>query len=145
MTPDTKPAIAPALTPKERIMAHELYPGDILFGPGWAGVVPEPKPAIQPALTPEDWKDLSLVTIHTDLYQLLDGNLRIYPADAECAICDPPARHAAAALALHEQEFGFERADVDELLRMAEDQTRGSAAFLRDLAERIAALLPPME
>jgi hypothetical protein len=58
--------------------------------------------------------------------------------------------HAAAAMALYDQVFGFTHADLELLLGQAvlherhgtsEDVRR--AARLRDLAARIAALLPP--
>jgi hypothetical protein len=59
--------------------------------------------------------------------------------------------HAAAAMALYDQPFGFRHGDVELLLSEAtlherhgtsEDLRR--AARLRDLAARIAALLPPV-
>jgi hypothetical protein len=55
----------------------------------------------------------------------------------------PPARAALAAFALAEQPFGFTSADVAALLQAA-DRTKneGAAAALRDLGQRIQALLP---
>jgi hypothetical protein len=56
----------------------------------------------------------------------------------------PPARAALAALALVEQPFGFTGEDVRTVLAAAarsEDET--AAAALRDLAQRLLALLPP--
>jgi hypothetical protein len=56
----------------------------------------------------------------------------------------PPARAALAALALAEQPFGFTPADVQAALEAAE-QAEGetAAAALRDLGQRIQALMPP--
>ncbi|MGN6393397.1 MAG: hypothetical protein ACTHM9_14280 [Gemmatimonadales bacterium] len=56
----------------------------------------------------------------------------------------PPARAPLAALTLAEQPFGFTPADV-ALLRAAADGHAGgdAATALRDLARRIADLLPP--
>ena len=59
-------------------------------------------------------------------------------------VIPPPARAPLAAFALAGQPFGFSQADV-ELLRQAAERPQGetSAAALRDLSQRIAALLPP--
>ncbi len=79
---------------------------------------PDTKPAIAPALTPEEWQ----------ANRVIGGNRE-------------QRRHAVAALALHEQEFGFTQKDVDDLLRTMDFRIPGPS--LRDLAARIAALLPP--
>lgn len=55
----------------------------------------------------------------------------------------PPARGPLAALALAEQPFGFTAADVTLLRGAADGSAGGDAATLRDLAQRIANLLPP--
>jgi len=56
----------------------------------------------------------------------------------------PPARAALAALALAEQPFGFEPADVQAVLEAAERaEGEEPAAALRNLGQRIQALLPP--
>jgi hypothetical protein len=56
----------------------------------------------------------------------------------------PPARAALAAFALDGQPFGFSRDDVAALRRAAETSPDGTTAgTLRDLAERLRALLPP--
>ena len=52
------------------------------------------------------------------------------------------SRHAIAALALHEQPFGFTRADVEFLNTVLEDPFTDEA---QSLIARIAALLPPPE
>lgn len=68
----------------------------------------------------------------------------------------PTDRHAIAALALHEQPFGFTWEDVDSCRAQAEefesyhdsDLDLGSyenMLYWQDLADRIAALLPPRE
>ncbi len=101
---------------------------------------PDTKPAIAPALTPEEWEDLVVDTSRHDLLHLRDDDLHIN-GDDDGAVCDRRARHAVAALALHEQEFGFTQKDVDDLLRTMDFRIPGPS--LRDLAARIAALLPP--
>jgi hypothetical protein len=55
----------------------------------------------------------------------------------------PPARPALAAFALHGQPFGFSHEDVAVLRRAAETSPDGpTAGALRDLGERLRALLP---
>jgi len=56
----------------------------------------------------------------------------------------PPARAALAALALAEQPFGFTPADVRAVVEAAERAGgEAPAAALRDLGQRIQALMPP--
>jgi hypothetical protein len=56
----------------------------------------------------------------------------------------PPARAALAAFALADQPFGFTPADVRTVLEAAErTEDDEAAAALRQLAQRIQALLPP--
>jgi hypothetical protein len=56
----------------------------------------------------------------------------------------PPARAALAAFALAEQPFGFSQEDVGALRAAAEAaENADTARSLRDLAERLQALLPP--
>jgi hypothetical protein len=56
----------------------------------------------------------------------------------------PPARAPLAALALAEQPFGFTPADIQAVLQAAErTEDEGAATELRDLGQRIQALLPP--
>lgn len=57
------------------------------------------------------------------------------------------ARHALAALALHGQPYGFTWADVDALHDAAPEvfNAHGEMRPLLNLAERLAALLPPRE
>lgn len=62
-----------------------------------------------------------------------------YPSESE--------RHALAALCLHEQPFGFTQQDVAMLRQEADDEWPASHemhAALTNLADRIAALLPPV-
>jgi hypothetical protein len=57
----------------------------------------------------------------------------------------PPARAALAALALDEQPFGFTAADVQAVLEAAERaEGEERAAALRNLGQRIQALMPPV-
>lgn len=88
--------------------------------------------------------------------------LRYYGPDQETIFGDGEGReygfagrdaHRAAALCLYGQPFGFSRKDLDVLSRAAfgalgdttesGDPDEASAAALRDLAHRIACLLPP--
>jgi hypothetical protein len=56
----------------------------------------------------------------------------------------PPARAPLAALALAEQPCGFTSADVQAVLQAAErTEDAGAATRLRDVGQRIQALLPP--
>jgi hypothetical protein len=56
----------------------------------------------------------------------------------------PPARAPLAALALAEQPFGFTPADVQAVLEAAERADgEAAAAALRNLGQRIQALIPP--
>ena len=56
----------------------------------------------------------------------------------------PPARAPLAALALAEQPFGFTAGDIRAVLQAAErTEDEGAATELRDLGQRIQALLPP--
>ena len=56
----------------------------------------------------------------------------------------PPARAALAAFALADQVFGFTPSDVQAVLAAADRcEDESAAAALRDLGERIRALVPP--
>jgi hypothetical protein len=85
---------------------------------------------IQPALSPEEWAGELAGRGPIGYHELVlwDGY-----------------EHAIAAIALHGQPFGFTHADVEALL-FAADHSSGAEdpdSALRDLARRIAALLPP--
>lgn len=133
---------------------------------------PEPSMTapIPPALSAEEWaKRVIEVSPNVAMHEDRDGWLSLsafgHGEDVE-------ARHAVAALALHGQDFGFTREDVDAVARAAaEIQSNLSriptdiassftatqsyahydagmrhsrdAAILRSLAARINALLPP--
>jgi hypothetical protein len=92
---------------------------------------------ITPALTPEQWwlargaKEISL------------GEEWLHVGNA---LIDPRLdRHALAALALHGQPFGFTHEDVDELREAYEADPLLVGRDVLDIADRIAALLPPRE
>jgi hypothetical protein len=104
---------------------------------------------VQPALTPEEWAGPVVPgepTVSRDGECL---HMHLYPQMDLLVVGEwgVDARHALAALALHGQPFGFTWADVLLL--------QGMASFLavhgmddsgmRDVAGRIAALLPPRE
>lgn len=119
-----------------------------------------------PALTPEQWEARDYRQPARDL----DGWARTLAASADedstefvakigidaagavvvmsrahdHVLVPPPARAPLAAFALAEQPFGFTRADVALVRAAAEGRAGGDAAAgLRDLAARIADLLPP--
>lgn len=84
---------------------------------------------IKPALTPEEWDSVQNYGLSNPL------ECENYP-------------HAKAALALHEQPFGFTWAHVDTIHGAARHIERisgssGGVAGLLAVADRIAALLPP--
>lgn len=92
---------------------------------------------INPAYDPEDWPDPT-----TD--RLSEADAHWENAHGECM-----GRHQAAARALLDQPFGFTWEDVD-LLRngLIYEQYEYAAhtiPFFNDLANRIAALLPPRQ
>ena len=121
-----------------------------------------------PALTPEQWqaRDYRQSARELDSWAKAEGGQARQDDDATeyvaklglnenaCVIVmnrahdrvlvPPPARAALAAFALADQPFGFTQADV-VALRRAEESTQhdGMAAALRELGERIRALLPP--
>src|SRR5690606_37762282 len=110
---------------------------------------------IRPALSEEEWrrgyaKRALRVTTGVQGYITVAGEL------GGAGTRDPATMHVIAALALYGQPFGFTWEDVDELLEQAErsdfaDATGDNAGYgmdgghCRDLAARIAALLPPRE
>jgi hypothetical protein len=120
---------------------------------------------IKPALTPENWFAPKVLFrkpefkgdegYGVELIRSKSGK----PTSDWCTVFDGSwavtlendARHALAALALHNQPFGFTREDV-KMLRESQiwaDSTdlrvNGEPADFEDLADRIEALLPPEE
>lgn len=113
---------------------------------------------IEPAMTAEEWAKLSAFRMPNVLH-VRDGEwvnnghgwidvaeMADEPGDRGCsAMVSPEARHALAALALHDQSFGFTWADVDAIHDVF--AATAGAGFdqsqLVSLADRIAALLPP--
>jgi hypothetical protein len=111
---------------------------------------------IAPALTPEEWAEGKKAKAFTSEYKgVLPFEEAVHRGSAygfaladqyeTTSTNDPELMHAAAALCLHGQPFGFTWEDV-KMLRdnVASQGPRESAfgAFL-NLADRIAALLPP--
>ena len=108
---------------------------------------------MEPALTPDEWGN-EIRAIAPDVErESLSIALRAF-------LYDPPSvdartrteqRHALAAIALHEQPFGFTWKDVDGLRYLAAGIDRqhpggmNALGIVSDLADRIAALLPPRE
>jgi hypothetical protein len=115
----------------------------------------------KPALTPAEWAGRCAQLTGSDdecTVALSGGDLWIHDGPRDAVLGESSSLHALAALALDGQHFGFTWADVDVLLAEAERLHRverhlntptaeARAAVpgrrLRDLAERIAALLPP--
>lgn len=90
---------------------------------------------IKPALTAEEWAGASgKIGVSTQLATIMFASGR---------------NHALAAACLHEQPFGFTREDVI-VLRAAQDRINFEAIdrgipSVKDLADRIEALLPPLQ
>lgn len=115
---------------------------------------------IKPALTPEEWAgeqpamNRDDVLIYHDPPPRGGGCIGITdrdPDDPSSVVILPEHRHALAALALHGQPFGFTWEDVDLLREEARseyaipDGMGFTGQELLDLADRIAALLPPRD
>ena len=120
--------------------------------------------SIKPALTAEEWAKAT--ADYDSLYEPFtglsvqaynDGSLGVW-GSYEGGAQPPAARHALAALALHGQPWGFTREDAAHLRALADAIDRAATAQelfillqasdpepLRDLADRIEALLPPRE
>ncbi len=109
------------------------------------------------ALTPEEWAKVGgqVQVVRGDPLDRLTP--RIYGGrESDVLIMDdwgeasgaktPEQRHALAALALHGQSFGFTWADVDMMRDIVKEVTELTPYWhhtLADIADRIAALLPP--
>ncbi len=73
-----------------------------------------------------------------------DGSVLAMNRAHDRVLVPPPARAALAAFALADQPFGFTPADVRTVLEAVErTEDEGVATALRDLGQRIQALLPP--
>ncbi len=115
---------------------------------------------MKPALTAEEWAELevewesedraggwahveSMPEDQTDVY------VGAFGEDGVAIAGSYVRRHALAALCLHGQPFGFTRADMLELhVAIGSLESRSGAGQedeLRDLADRLSALLPPEE
>lgn len=104
---------------------------------------------IKPALTPEEWYRPTLdhaQGIDASHFALAPGG-KCYLFDREGSYeLDSEERHASAAICLYGQPFGFTWKDV-EALRALDATILGPGLFraVQNLADRIAALLPPRE
>lgn len=113
---------------------------------------------VKPALTAEEW-ERGRVEEGSDWFHNKPSDpdnphcMRHWSEGSVHASCDncvvhghgayfKERRHALAALALHDQPFGFAWADVDMLREAAEVQWTPEKELL-ELMDRIAALLPP--
>jgi hypothetical protein len=118
-----------------------------------------------PALTPEQWqaRDYRQVARELDSWAKTEdgtaeddateyvaklglsgtGSVIVMNRAHDRVLVPPPARAPLAALALAEQPFGFTPADIQAVLQAAErTEDERAAAGLRDLGQRIQALLP---
>ncbi len=108
---------------------------------------------MRPALSPEEWaagEKVDRFDRWDERFVSGDDNAVTACDEVNCVhIRTPKLRHALAALALHGQPFGFTHADVEALDSAAGmiawewDDEHPTALALRDLATRLAALLPP--
>jgi hypothetical protein len=119
-----------------------------------------------PALTPEQWeaRDYRQVARELDRWAQSEtgaadddateyvaklglsgsGSVIVMNRAHDRVLVPPPARAPLAALALAEQPCGFTSGDVQAVLQAAErTEDAAAAAELRDLGQRIQALLPP--
>jgi hypothetical protein len=119
-----------------------------------------------PALTPEQWEARDYRQVARELDRWAQSETRAADDDAteyvaklglsgsgsvivmnrahDRVLVPPPARAPLAALALAEQPCGFTSDDVQAVLQAAErTEDAAAAAGLRDLGQRIQALLPP--
>jgi hypothetical protein len=119
-----------------------------------------------PALTPEQWEALDYRQVARELDNWAKAQGGAAPDDKteyvaklglngtgsvivmnrahDRVLVPPPARAPLAALALAQQSFGFTAADAQAVMQAAERaEDEGAAAGLRDLGQRIQALLPP--
>lgn len=115
-------------------------------------------PKVQPALTPEMWEVAAQMTrFEAEWWKFSDPSASYVGfGDARGASWtlrpgtppdEGPVRHAAAALALHGQRFGFTREDVwalDVALSQWEAPSEvGANGLVKSIRDRIEALLPP--
>jgi hypothetical protein len=120
-----------------------------------------------PALTPEQWeaRDYRQVARELDSWARAQkggegdddateyvaklglsgsGSVIVMNRAHDRVLVPPPARAPLAALALVEQPFGFTPADIEVVMQAAERiEDEGAADRLRDLGQRLQALLPP--
>ena len=96
---------------------------------------------MKPALTPEEWSSRRAHRPWGVLFNALD--------DASFSALGPDGKHVAAALCLDGQRYGFTWEDVDllrnGLIYEQHEYMPHTIPFFNDLANRIAALLPPRE
>ncbi|HEU4563516.1 MAG TPA: hypothetical protein VFS05_02665 [Gemmatimonadaceae bacterium] len=136
---DTSPP-GPALTPEQWRDLDYRQPARVIDA--WRAEKPERRPADEPT------QYIAQMGI------TYDGCVTLMSRAHDRVDVPPPARHALAALALHGQPFAPTPDDVRVLRETAElmehPPSAGAAvgergARLRDLAERLAALLPPAD
>lgn len=106
---------------------------------------------VKPALTAARWENLCVQgeCRADEIWWRVHG---YDPHDPDERAIDDLPHHEIAAIALHNQPYGFTWSDVDDLLRRAELEEDSTVyhgvhqqSRLRRLAARIAALLPPRQ
>lgn len=103
---------------------------------------------ISAAMTPEEWAEFLAAGETADESERSMKRNRLRRIMADAAL-NARRYRAAAAITLHGLPFGFTWEDVDALRGAADHEDRSGnseeVAQLRDLGERIAALLPPRD
>lgn len=111
---------------------------------------------VGPALTPAEWAGDPYPVVERGEERVVrigkNEPLGITDENGTAWVERPDTRHALAALSLWRATFGFSWGDVDRLRDVAEthaaesgDDWQDDVGPLKDLADRIAALLPPRE
>ena len=95
---------------------------------------------IKPALTPEEWADPEHNVRRDGFWLYEPGQMCLVVGADKKGVSIEELRHAVAALTLYGQPFGFTREHVTILRTCA---LEFSEYGLHDIADRIAALLPP--
>lgn len=131
--------VKPALTPEEWLAPR------IMFRPGKAqgkAVWMDEGYGIEILTRPDSTRPHTIRPTKEDWACVFDGSWSV-PLDAI-------TRHKLAALALHQQPFGFTHEDVDllremALFKMASIEERRFGVTLESIASRIESLLPPRQ
>lgn len=99
------------------------------------------------ALTPDEWGSPVVKRREFEFEREPSGALTVTSGWEGVTLFPDDTHHALAALCLHGQPFGFTWDDVDLIRSMDEliSEDRGGPLEASDLADRLAALLPPRD